>query len=127
MPSWLKTNKEEFTIDEQYDAVDIDTFSEMQELAYDLVKPHFNDTSLDKELLCMIINGVAGTGKSYSQGARGNFTYLLEGQINFAHWSYTQFSIFFSINTRSKKSLYYGRVHKCDKKNTLLYILPWLP
>ena len=37
-------------------------------------------------------------------------------------WSYTQLSIFFSINTRSKKSLYYGRVHKCDKKNTLLYI-----
>ena len=65
MPSWLKTNKEEFTIDEQYDAVDIDTFSEMQELAYDLVKSHFNHTSLDKEPLCMIINGVAGTGKSY--------------------------------------------------------------
>ena len=65
MPSWLKTNKEEFSIDDQYDAVDIDTFSEMQELAYDLVKSHFNDTSLDKEPLCMIINGVAGTGKSY--------------------------------------------------------------
>ena len=66
MPTWIKTNKEEYTIDEQYDVVDINSFSEMQKLAYDIVKSHFDDTrSSEKEPLCLIINGVAGTGKSY--------------------------------------------------------------
>ena len=65
MPTWIKTNKDEYTIDEQYDVVDIDSFSEMQKLAYDIVKSHFDDTSSEKEPLCLIINGVAGTGKSY--------------------------------------------------------------
>ncbi|CAB4012614.1 Hypothetical predicted protein [Paramuricea clavata] len=45
MPTWIKTNKEEYTVDEQYDVVDIDSFSEMQKLAYDIVKSHFDDTS----------------------------------------------------------------------------------
>ena len=44
MPTWIKTNKEEYTIDEQYDVVDINSFSEMQKLAYDIVKSHFHDT-----------------------------------------------------------------------------------
>ena len=67
MPTWIKTNKEEYTIDEQYDVVDINSFSEMQKLAYDIVKSHFDDVSSEnsKEPLCLIINGVAGTGKSY--------------------------------------------------------------
>ena len=64
IPSWLKTNKKEFAMDEEYD-VDIDTFNEMQKLAYDIVKSHFNDTSSHKGSLCQIINAVAGTGKSY--------------------------------------------------------------
>ncbi|CAB4021637.1 Hypothetical predicted protein [Paramuricea clavata] len=64
MPTWIKTNKEEYTIDEQY-VVDINSFSEMQKLAYDIVKSHFDDVSSEKESLCLIINGVAGTGKSY--------------------------------------------------------------
>ena len=64
MPTWIKTNKEEYTIDEQYDVADINTFSEMQKLAYDIVKSHFDDTSPEREPLCLI-NGVAGTGKSY--------------------------------------------------------------
>jgi hypothetical protein len=38
MPTWLKTKKEDYTIDEQYDVVDINSFSEMQKLAYDIVK-----------------------------------------------------------------------------------------
>ena len=38
MPTWIKTNKEEYTIDEQYDVANINTFSEMQKLAYDIVK-----------------------------------------------------------------------------------------
>jgi chromosomal replication initiation ATPase DnaA len=37
----------------------------MQKLAYDVVKSHFDDISSEKETLCLIINGVAGTGKSY--------------------------------------------------------------
>ena len=37
----------------------------MQKLAYDIVKSHFDDTSNEAEPLCLIINGVAGTGKSY--------------------------------------------------------------
>ena len=65
MPTWIKTNKEEYTINEQYDVVDINSFSEMQKLAYDIVKSHFDDVSSEKEPLCLIINGVAGTGKSY--------------------------------------------------------------
>ncbi|CAB3985549.1 ATP-dependent DNA helicase PIF1 [Paramuricea clavata] len=65
MPTWIKTNKEEYTVDEQYDVVDINSFSEMQKLAYNIVKSHFDDTLFEKEPLCLIINGVAGTGKSY--------------------------------------------------------------
>ncbi len=37
----------------------------MQQLAYNIVKEHFEDTSVDKDPLCLIIVGVAGTGKSY--------------------------------------------------------------
>ena len=65
MPTWIKTNKEDYSIDDQYDIVDINSFSEMQKLAYDIVKSHFDDTSSEKQPLCLIINGVAGTGKSY--------------------------------------------------------------
>ena len=64
MLTWIKTNKEKYTIDQQYD-VDINSFSEMQKLAYDIVKSHFDDASPEREPLCLIINGVAGTGKSY--------------------------------------------------------------
>ena len=64
MPTWIKKNKEEYTIDEQYEVVDINSFSEMQKLVYDIVKSHFDDTSFERES-CLIINGVAGTGKSY--------------------------------------------------------------
>ena len=65
MSTWIKKNKEEYTIDEQYDVADVNSFSEMQKLAYDIVKSHFNDASSETEPLCLIINGVAGTGKSY--------------------------------------------------------------
>ncbi len=65
MPTWIKTNKEEYIIDEEYDIVGVNSFSEMQKPAYDIVNSHFQDTSSNKEPLCLIINGVAGTGKSY--------------------------------------------------------------
>ena len=63
MPTWIKTNKEEYTIDEQYDIVGVNSFSEMQRLAYNIVNSRFHDTSSNKEPLYLIINGVAGTGK----------------------------------------------------------------
>ncbi len=72
MPTWIKTNKEEYSVDEQYDIVDVNSFSEMQKLAYDIVKCHFDDTSSNKEPLSLIINGVAGTGKSYLINALRN-------------------------------------------------------
>ena len=64
MPAWIKTKKEDYTIDKQYDVVDINSFSEMQKLAYHIVKAHCDNTSPEREPLCLIINGIAGTGKS---------------------------------------------------------------
>ena len=49
----------------KYEVVDINSFREMQGLAYNIVKSHFYDVSSEKEPLCLIIIGVAGTGKSY--------------------------------------------------------------
>lgn len=37
----------------------------MQKLAYNILRPHFNYISSNKLPLALIINGVAGTGKSY--------------------------------------------------------------
>ena len=65
MPTWIKRNKEDFILDEACDVVDISSFSEMQKLAFDLVEYHFHDAKSQKEPLCLIINGVAGTGESY--------------------------------------------------------------
>ena len=65
MPTWIRTNKEVFTLDETCDNVDINSFSEKQKNAFGIVKSHFEDVSTQKEALCLIINGVAGTGKSY--------------------------------------------------------------
>ena len=67
MPTWVTRNKEQSNrIHQQsFEPVDINSFSQMQQLAYSIVKTHFKDTSSNKEPLCLIINGVAGTGKSY--------------------------------------------------------------
>lgn len=65
MPTWIKTSKDEYTADEQYDVADISSFREMKKLAFDMLKSHFHDISSEKELLCLIINDVAGTGKRY--------------------------------------------------------------
>ena len=47
--------------------MDESSFSEMQKLAYDIVKCHFYDCSpaSEKESWCLIVIDVAGTGKSY--------------------------------------------------------------
>ena len=60
MPTWIKKNKAEYTIDDQYDVADINSFSEMQKLAHDASMMHHL-----KESHYCLINGVAGTGNSY--------------------------------------------------------------
>ena len=50
MPTWIKTSQENYTIDEQYGVVDINSFSGL----YDIVKLHFDDTSSEKEQLCQL-------------------------------------------------------------------------
>ena len=67
MPTWIRNMREQTnqTLQQNYQNVDLNTFSEMQRLAYNVVRAHFEDPSPDKEPLALIINGVAGTGKSY--------------------------------------------------------------
>ena len=47
--------------------IDIASFSEMKKLAYDIVHSHLDTSSvnINQHLLALMINGVAGTGKSY--------------------------------------------------------------
>lgn len=66
MTTWINTQKlQSNIINDNYVDVDINTFSEMQLLAYNIVKNHFENNAADKEPLFHIIIGVAGTGKSY--------------------------------------------------------------
>jgi hypothetical protein len=69
MPAWIKEKKDQASNAtheiHNYSPVDINTFSEMQQLAYNIVKEHSEDTSTNKDPLCLIIIEVAGTGKSY--------------------------------------------------------------
>ena len=67
MPTWVKTNKEQSNaeINQQYNVVDINSLSEMQKLAYDIVHSHSKSNADDQDPLCLIIIGVADTGKSY--------------------------------------------------------------
>ena len=76
MPTWVKTNKEQSNaeINEQYDVVDINSFSEMQKLAYDIVHSHFKSNSDDQDPLCLIIIGV---GKSYLINAIRSLIYVI--------------------------------------------------
>ena len=59
--------REQYTtiIQQECNIVNINSFSEMQQLAYDLIKSHSQDMSPDKEPVPLVIIGVAGTGKSY--------------------------------------------------------------
>ena len=70
----LKTKQKQATgiTHQDYELVDINSFSEMQKLAYNIVKNHFNNTSVKKDPLCLIITGVAGTGKNYLINALRN-------------------------------------------------------
>ena len=63
MSTWIKTKRQESseTVEETYVNIDISSFSEMQGLAYNIVKDRCEDISDDKQPLCLIINGFAGT------------------------------------------------------------------
>ena len=67
MPTWIKTKKEQDSnaTCEHCEAVDTNSFSEMQQLGYDIVKSHFENDSSEKDPLFFIIVGIAGIGKSY--------------------------------------------------------------
>lgn len=67
MPMWIKNMREgsDQVLQENNENIDINTFSEMQELAYNIVRSHFNDISSNRTPLVLIINGVVRTGKSY--------------------------------------------------------------
>ena len=65
MPTWIVTLKENFQLQmTPPDLIDVNSSSDMQKLAYDIITRHSKSTS-KKEALLLIINGVAGTGKSY--------------------------------------------------------------
>nr|XP_058955383.1 uncharacterized protein LOC131782657 [Pocillopora verrucosa] len=67
MPSWIISQKQTYiyqTSNNPFNNININTFSDMQALAYNLVKEHFESPSQEPPLL-LIINGFAGTGKSY--------------------------------------------------------------
>lgn len=71
MPSWISVNSKTYVNEVQNYDVNISTFSNMQSLAYNIVRDHFN-SPLPRSPLLLIINGFAGTGKSYLINALRN-------------------------------------------------------
>ena len=63
MPNWIKAKKEQAVATEQYEVVDVNSLNEMQQLAYHLVNSYFDNESSEKDYLCLIIIGLAGTGR----------------------------------------------------------------
>ena len=66
MSTWIRIMKEQNSnvTYQQYEVSDINSFSEMQRLAFNIVESHFTNSS-EQQPLNLIIIGVAGTGKSY--------------------------------------------------------------
>ena len=67
MPAWIKNIKDHYNPDlhKSYEEIYISSFSEMQGLAYNIVRDHFENSTPVKNSLAHIIIGVAKTGKSY--------------------------------------------------------------
>lgn len=61
MPSWITAKKENFLPKKQTFSINTESFSDEQRLAYEIVTTH----SMQEKPLHLIINGEAGTGKSY--------------------------------------------------------------
>ena len=66
MPSWINSKKKTFLVEPQTlcNPVDLDKLNDMQSLAYNLVRQHFDNPALHSPLH-LIINGYAGTGKGF--------------------------------------------------------------
>lgn len=72
MSSWINSKKQlHVNVQLQNSDVDVSTFSDMQSLAYNIVRDHFV-SPFPKSPLLLIINGFAGTGKSYLINALRN-------------------------------------------------------
>ena len=67
MPTWIKNHKEQSNdINFQsHPIIEVSLFSEMQKLAYEIVKNNFEDTCslIEKDPLCLIVTGGAGIRK----------------------------------------------------------------
>lgn len=63
MPSWVKSKKDTFSVALPPKNIDISTFTDMQAHAYNMINAHSEQAS-PKDPLLLIVNGVAGTGKS---------------------------------------------------------------
>ena len=74
MPTWIRVMKDQNSnvTYQEYEVSDINSFSEMQRLAYNIVESHFTNNSPEQQPLHLIIIGLAGTGKSYLINAIGN-------------------------------------------------------
>lgn len=72
MPRWITSKKQTFVRQVQNHNIDISTFSTMQSRAFHLVQKHFQNPH-PQAPLHLIINGEAGTGKSYLINALHNF------------------------------------------------------
>ena len=64
MPSWIKSKQDTFLVALPQQNVSISTFSDMQAHAYNIIRKH-SEKAFPKDPLFLIVNGVAGTGKSY--------------------------------------------------------------
>ena len=71
MPSWIKSKQDTFLVALPQQNVSISTFSDMQAHAYNIIRKH-SDAAFPKDPLFVIVNGVAGTGKSYLLNAIQN-------------------------------------------------------
>ena len=65
MPQWIKDKKNSHNFEQHLSDVDVNCLNHKQRLAYDLVMSHAHDHDTAKDPLCLIVIGVAGTGKSY--------------------------------------------------------------
>ncbi|XP_068692831.1 uncharacterized protein [Montipora foliosa] len=67
MPTWIRVMKDQNSnvTYQEYEVSDINSFSEMQRLAFNIVESHFTNNSPEQQPLHLIIIGLAGTGKSY--------------------------------------------------------------
>ena len=64
MSAWINSTKQHYKTQHPNFNIDISTFSSMQLLAYSIVKDHFENPN-PQSPLHLLINGFAGTGKSY--------------------------------------------------------------